>query len=119
MYPPPATPRPAQRATTMRLRSNVRVPMRDGVDLSADIYLPEGPGPFPAVLSRTPYNNTLPWLVGRGRALSDAGYAVVIQDCRGRFDSRGDYEPFRDEGPDGVDTIAWLVAQSWCSGRSE
>ncbi len=101
----------------LRLRSNVRVPMRDGVELSTDLYLPDGPGPFPLVLSRTPYNNTLPWLVAKGRALADAGYAVAIQDVRGRFDSDGTYEPFRDEGPDGFDTIEWLAAQAWCDGR--
>jgi putative CocE/NonD family hydrolase len=91
--------------------------MRDGVELSTDLYLPHGPGPFPVVLSRTPYNNTLPWLVAKGRALADAGYAVAIQDVRGRFDSDGRYEPFRGEGPDGFDTIEWLASQSWSSGR--
>jgi putative CocE/NonD family hydrolase len=91
--------------------------MRDGVLLSTDLYLPPGPGPFPTVLSRTPYDNTLPWLVERGRNLADAGYAVAIQDVRGRFDSLGEYEPFRNEGQDGVDTLAWLAAQPWCNGR--
>ncbi len=101
----------------VRFRQNVRVPMRDGVTLSTDLYLPAGDGPFAAVLSRTPYDNTLPWLVAKGRTLADAGYAVAIQDVRGRFDSDGSYEPFRDEGPDGFDTIEWLAAQPWCSGR--
>lgn len=101
----------------LRLRSNVRVPMRDGVELSTDLYLPDGPGPFPVVLSRTPYNNTLPWLVEKGRTLADAGYAVAIQDVRGRFDSDGRYEPFRFEGVDGFDTVEWLAAQPWSSGR--
>ena len=101
----------------VRLRQNVRIPMRDGITLSTDLYLPEGAAPFPAVLSRTPYDNTLPWLVEKGRTLADAGYAVAIQDVRGRFDSDGTYEPFRGEGPDGADTIAWLAAQPWCSGR--
>ncbi len=100
-----------------RFRSNVRVAMRDGVELSTDLYLPDGPGPFPVVVSRTPYNNTLPWIVAKGRTLVDAGYAVAMQDVRGRFDSYGEYEPFRDEGPDSVDTIAWLAAQPWSSGR--
>jgi putative CocE/NonD family hydrolase len=100
-----------------RVRANVRVAMRDGVELSTDLYLPEGPGPFPVVLSRTPYNNTLAWIVAKARTLADAGYAVAMQDVRGRFDSYGEYEPFRDEGPDGADTIAWLAAQPWCNGR--
>ena len=71
----------------------------------------------PAVLIRTPYDNTLPFLVEKGRRLADHGYVVAIQDCRGRFDSDGSYEPFRAEGPDGFDTIEWLAAQPWCDGR--
>ncbi len=101
----------------MRLRSNVRVPMRDGVQLSTDLYLPDGPGPSPVVVIRTPYDNTAASFVARARTLADSGYAVALQDVRGRFDSYGEYEPFRDEGPDGADTIAWLAAQPWSNGR--
>jgi putative CocE/NonD family hydrolase len=102
---------------SVRFRQNIRVPMRDGISLSTDLYLPEGHGPFPVMVSRTPYDNTLEWLVAKGRRLADTGYAVAIQDVRGRFDSEGTYEPFRDEGPDGADTVAWLAAQPWSSGK--
>jgi len=101
----------------MRLRSNVRIPMRDGVALSTDLYLPDGPGPFPAVAIRTPYDNTATAFVEKARALADSGYAVALQDVRGRFDSDGTYEPFRVEAADGGDTIAWLASQPWSSGR--
>jgi putative CocE/NonD family hydrolase len=103
--------------TGVRIRSNVGVPMRDGVRLSADLFVPDGDGPFPTVLIRTPYDNTLPGHVARARVLADRGYAVVLQDVRGRFDSEGVYTPFRNEGPDGFDTQEWIGAQAWSNGR--
>jgi len=71
-------------------------------------------GPFPAVLMRTPYSNAgvRPW---RARLIRD-GYALVKQDCRGRFDSEGCFQPFR-EADDGHDAIAWIRDQAWCDGR--
>ena len=102
-----------------QFRANVRVRMRDGVELSTDLYLPEGPGPFPVVLSRTPYNNTLAWIVAKARTLADAGYAVAMQDVRGRFDSHGEYEPFRDEGPDGADTSGAPALHQWIARMGE
>jgi putative CocE/NonD family hydrolase len=100
-----------------RLRSNVGFATRDGIRLSTDVYLPPGDGPFPTVLMRTPYDNTLPWMRAKAGHYADLGYAVAIQDCRGRFDSDGTYEPFRNEGRDGVDALAWLRGQAWCNGR--
>lgn len=92
---------------------DVPVPMRDGVPLSTDIRHPAGAGPFPTVILRTPYNN-------QGFALDDpyltSGYAVVKQDCRGRFDSSGIFQPFREDA-DGADTLAWVRAQPWCDGH--
>lgn len=93
---------------------DVPIRMRDGVNLSTDIRLPDGSGPFPVILSRTPYNNS-------GFSAQDpqiaAGYGVVKQDCRGRFDSEGRFNPLRDEEQDGCETIAWIRAQPWCDGR--
>lgn len=95
-------------------RIDAPVLMRDGVRLSADIRYPDSGGPFPAILTRTPYGNS-----GCSEAdhvyLRD-GYAVVKQDCRGRFDSEGCFDPLR-EDDDGHDTLAWLVQQPWCDGR--
>lgn len=97
-------------------RLNIKTPMRDGVELSADIYLPQTDGPFPTVLLRTPYDNNMAAMIEKGRRLANAGYACVIQDCRGRWDSDGDYYPFR-EGADGYDTQEWIGRQSWSNGK--
>jgi putative CocE/NonD family hydrolase len=101
----------------VRMLSDVAVPMRDGVRLSADLYLPDAPGPFPTVLIRTPYDNNGAASIEKGRRLANQGYACVIQDCRGRFDSEGIYYPFAGEGADGFDTQEWIGAQSWSNGR--
>jgi hypothetical protein len=99
---------------------DVPVPMRDGTALLADLYLPDGPGPWPALLQRTPYNKAagtaFSGMVDVRRAVR-AGYAVVIQDVRGRYASAGDFEPFANESRDGYDTVEWVAAQPWCSGR--
>ncbi|MBN8847098.1 MAG: CocE/NonD family hydrolase [Sphingomonas sp.] len=106
------------------------VPMRDGVHLATDIYLPAGPGPFPVLLERTPYDKrgtnhgdlTAADLVPRpkpqiARWFAEAGYAYVLQDCRGRFGSEGVFTKYLSEAEDGADTLAWLLEQSWCDGR--
>ncbi|CAN5499436.1 CocE/NonD family hydrolase [soil metagenome] len=101
-----------------RLLLDTRVPMRDGVELSADIYLPrEQTGPVPAVLVRTPYDNTAQAWLDIATVLAGNGYAVVLQDVRGRGDSDGSWEPFINEGSDGYDSIEWVAAQSWCDGK--
>lgn len=96
----------------------VAVPMRDGVALAADVYRPGG-GRVPALLQRTPYGTDLPPLGRPANALRlvDAGYAVVIQDVRGRGRSGGRFAPFVQEAADGADTVAWLSAQDWWNGR--
>jgi predicted acyl esterase len=90
------------------------VAMRDNVKLATDVYLPEGKGPWPVVLLRTPYNKGLrgqatPWVA--------EGYAVVMQDCRGRFKSEGRYLPFMDDHYDGYDTVEWIAKQPWSNGK--
>ena len=97
---------------------DVPVQMRDGVRLRADVFRPRGGGPFPVLVYRTPYDKS---------AAADAydthvdavrrGYAVVLQDVRGRHSSDGNFDPYRREGPDGYDTIEWAAAQSWSNGR--
>ncbi|MBV7327290.1 CocE/NonD family hydrolase [Chloroflexi bacterium TSY] len=96
---------------------NVPVPMRDGVNLSADLYLPRAEGRFPTVLIRTPYSNNSDGLIWRGRALANLGFACVIQDCRGRWDSDGDFTPFVNEAEDGYDTQEWVGQQTWSNGK--
>jgi len=100
----------------VEMRLDVRHPARDGVSLSADIYLPKSSGKFPTVLMRTPYSNNGDPLVEKGRRLASAGYACVIEDCRGRWDSDGAYYPFR-EGDDGYDTQEWIGQQPWSNGK--
>ena len=94
-----------------------RVPMRDGVTLSADVYLPAGDGPHPAILQRTPYDNTVPLWTGIAKYFAARGYAFVSQDVRGRCDSDGQWEPFVNEAEDGFDTVEWVAAQPWCDGQ--
>lgn len=90
--------------------------MRDGVKLATDVYLPEGEGPFPVILSRTPYGRRL----GVGTSVEmflKADYAVVLQDMRGRFGSEGKAFVFSTDREDGHDTISWIARQPWSDGR--
>lgn len=105
---------------TVVIDKNVSVPMRDDVVLKADIYRPSSEGKFPVLIQRTPYNKEM-WLITAStmdpvRAAA-AGFAVVIQDVRGRWASEGGvFFPYRDEEPDCEDTIAWAAEQEWSSG---
>jgi putative CocE/NonD family hydrolase len=97
--------------------------MRDGTVLRADVYLPAGGGPFPALLERTPYgkDSSPECQVGAPPFFAAHGYAVVIQDVRGRFASEGRFVPFHDDGwgatRDGYDTVEWIAAQPWCDSN--
>ncbi len=103
-------------------RTEVMVPMRDCVRLATDVYLPKRQGPFPTILIRLPYHKIYldmePIPVGQlaGILLRLAGYAVVIQDTRGRYASEGDFVPFKLETQDGIDTVQWIEAQPWFNG---
>jgi putative CocE/NonD family hydrolase len=93
----------------------VMVPMRDGTRLAASVMRPAVDHPVPAVLIRTPYDKTAQRL--QEKQWADAGYAFVRQDVRGRFDSEGEFYPFRDDPADGFDTIEWVAKQTWCDGK--
>jgi len=98
--------------------NNVRIPMRDGVELSADIYLPgKGEGPFPVILARTPYDNMLETLTSDAIFYAQNDYVFVAQDCRGRNDSDGRFHPWVNEFNDGYDTLDWIGSQEWCDGN--
>jgi putative CocE/NonD family hydrolase len=105
-------------STGLQVDRDVAVPMRDGVVLRADIYRPSGDGKVPVLVFRTPYGK-------HNAASSDGvhekavarGYAVVMQDVRGRYASGGHFEPYRQEGADGYDTIEWAARQPWSDGR--
>ena len=97
---------------------DIRVPMRDGTTLSADRYFPKGqPGPFPVILARTPYDNMSEPLINDAIYFAQNGYAFLAQDCRGRNDSDGVFDPWVNEYNDGHDTLEWIGAQSWCNGN--
>ncbi|MEO8449014.1 MAG: CocE/NonD family hydrolase [Gemmatimonadota bacterium] len=107
----------AAQSNPVRFEFNVRIPMRDGVALSADIYRPDLPGKFPVILLRTPYDNgTAPNRIA-GKKWASQGYVYVIQDVRGRGDSDGEFYPMAGEAADGYDTIQWLAAQPWSNGK--
>ena len=97
------------------------MPMRDGIRLRADVYRPSAPGRYPTLLTRTPYSKDLdPRLhfnVLNPVSAAFAGYVVVIQDVRGRFESDGEFVIFEQEQTDGYDTVEWCAGQSWSNGR--
>lgn len=96
-------------------RFNVRIPMRDEITLAADLVLPNQL-PAPAVVMRTPYGRGGERPTERADAFAKGGYAAVWVDVRGRGDSDGMFQPYRNDGLDGVDVIAWAAAQDWCDG---
>lgn len=103
--------------TNLVVERDVAVRMRDGVILRADIFRPRGSGRFPVLVYRTPYGKQAATeTYGTHLEAVKRGYAVVLQDVRGRYGSGGEFDPYRREGEDGYDTIEWASAQSWSSG---
>jgi putative CocE/NonD family hydrolase len=103
--------------TKPKQRYNVMVEARDGARLATDLYLPDGDGPFPVVVGRTPYNKNQAAFANLGKSVNAKGYALVVQDVRGRGDSDGSFVPYANDGPDGYDMIEWVAAQPWCDGN--
>jgi putative CocE/NonD family hydrolase len=97
-------------------RFNTLVPMRDGVELATDVYLPAGEGRHPTVVARTPYNKSNPLVRRNATAWTSRGYVYLMQDVRGRGDSDGVFTPYRHDGRDGHDTVEWAAAQPWSDG---
>jgi hypothetical protein len=91
--------------------------MRDGVQLSADVYRPDAPGKFDCIMNRTPYLKSSGGSLMFGRYFASHGYAFVAADVRGRGDSEGTFVPYRNDGKDGYDAIEWCAAQPWSTGR--
>ena len=98
----------------------VRVPMRDGVRLATHVYRPKGAtGPLPTILIKTPYNE-MPYKAASTRNALDAikhGYALVLQNERGRYYSEGEWEILGHPQTDGYDTLTWIAKQSWSNGK--
>ena len=95
-------------AHTVKTEAGARATMRDGTVLISDVYRPEAPGPFPVLLTRTPYDRA--GGAADARLLASHGYIVVVQDTRGRYASQGEFYPFRHETDDGYDTVEWAAA---------
>lgn len=106
---------PAPRARRVDIVRGIGIPMSDGVILRADHYVPDLPS-APTILIRTPYGRGRPteWLA---RAVAERGFHVLLQSCRGTFDSGGTFEPMRDERSDGIDTLKWLADRAWYNGE--
>src|SRR5579862_743852 len=111
-----AVPCVAAQVYELKVQRGVPAKMRDGVVLRSDIYRPEAQGKFPVILERTPYDKKD---YGVDFALRAAvhGYVFVIQDCRGRYDSDGDWEPFKYEANDGYDTVEWAASLPYSNGK--
>ena len=113
--PAPLDPRAAQ----------VMVPMRDGVRLATDVYLPEAGagvqrhGRFPVILVRLPYDKSgrETFMPALAPCFTERGYAFVAQDVRGKFRSEGETFPYVRELEDGYDTVEWVASQLWSDGR--
>ena len=117
----------------------LRIPMADGVELLADHYFPDSgfadagfpdagvqdpevptsgeARNFPTLLVRSPYGRGSPWAARYGVAFAEQGFHVLLQSARGTAGSGGVFQPWRDDGPDGRATIAWLRRQTWFDGR--
>src|SRR5262249_46243381 len=96
---------------------DVRVPMRDGVTLTADVYRPTEPGRYPVVLTRTPYNKISDGLLKQARAFVGRGFVFGALDVGGRGTPDGGWAPYRHDGDDGYDAIEWCAAQPWSTGK--
>ena len=113
------------RRYTVAVEKDVRVPMRDGTILRADVYHPEGKGRYPTIVTRTAYNKSridTRYYEERGYSLAERGYTFVAQDIRGTYASEGDFFPctFRrdhHDTEDGYDTIEWAARLPWSTGK--
>jgi putative CocE/NonD family hydrolase len=105
------------RSYPVKIEYDQKVPMRDGVNLSADVFRPDAPGRFPVVLVRTPYDNASPGYARQGLYWASHGYVYVVQDVRGRGESEGQFYPLVREAEDGYDTQTWCGEASWSSGK--
>src|SRR4051812_23594929 len=99
-----------------QIDTGIVVPMRDGVELRADLHRPSGGGRFPVLVYRTPYGRSGSSPDSLIQAAVGRGYAVVLQDVRGRYGSGGVFDPYRQEGRDGYDTIEWAARKPWSNG---
>lgn len=112
-----------QAAASAAITCNVEyVPMRDGVRLATEVYLPAEGEQFPVILQRTPYNRRAPnpgsnCDSSTGHYFAERGFAMLNQDTRGRYRSEGEFDAMRQEPNDGYDAVEWAAAQVWSNGK--
>ena len=111
----PAAIAPGQPSSGITIERNVVMKTRDGVALRADIYRPAGEGTFPVLLQRTPYNKVN--AAEFGSTAAGRGFMVVVQDVRGRYQSDGQWYPFKNETADGYDTVEWAAVLPHSNGK--
>jgi putative CocE/NonD family hydrolase len=102
-------------AVSVLAERNAAIVMRDGTILRADLYRRATGGPFPVLLIRNPYGEQMVRAAPVLPAI-DAGFAVVVQNCRGTGTSDGEFVAFEAEAADGVDTVEWCASQPWSDG---
>jgi hypothetical protein len=109
---------PVRKKYKVVTEKNVPMRTRDGVTLYADVIHPDTDGRFPVLLSRTPYGKRgLDDPNGPYSLYAQHGYISIIQDCRGRFESEGEYDTIFQEIPDGYDAVEWAARLPWSNGR--
>ena len=105
----------------MQCCKNLRSEMRDGIELSLDLYTPDDRGTYPVILIRTPYTKDSlkrERIYGHYQRFTDRGYAIAVQDCRGTGESDGIFcANAPQEYEDGYDTVEWIAKQNWCNGN--
>ncbi|MBS1840230.1 MAG: CocE/NonD family hydrolase [Acidobacteria bacterium] len=110
-------PAQTQKTYEFTVEYNVPVKMRDGVTLRADIYRPKTDEKLPVLLTRTPYDKSKTWITPFAHVAAARGYVVILQDVRGRYESEGEWYPFKHEGEDGYDTIEWAGSLPYSNGK--
>src|SRR6202167_5309770 len=107
----------SQQVYEVIVQTGVRMETRDGVTLRADIYRPKAEGKFPVILMRTPYDKSVGWAAAPAYQVATHGYVVIVQDVRGRYESEGEWYPFRHESADGYDAVEWAAALPFSNGK--
>ena len=101
----------------VRLLHDCRVPTRAGLSLSADVYLPLGAQGLPTIIQWTPYESTRERFISWGVWFAQRGYAAVVVDTRGRYESEGQFTAWTHDGADAYDTVTWAAGEQWSNGR--
>jgi uncharacterized protein len=101
----------------IRIERHKPIVMRDGVTLYGDVYMPAAPGKYPTLVTRTPYGVQRDGGHETLVKFAQHGYAVITVDVRGRYESEGKWDPFRNEGKDGYDIIEWAAVQPFSNGK--